>query len=131
MSDKRKKTTQHLDELAKLGRDLIGMQLTLASKEPKEALNELWVVGYCFGIFDAIAQRAKLDQYPEGIALITIGFELLLSGPLEGAAKVRQALDNQTDPDFARGNRTAGTDLFAWFADTNKAPMSLFNQLTN
>ena len=101
MSDKREKTTQQLDALANLGRDLIGMQLALASKEPKEALKDFWVLGYCFGVFDAMAQRAKLDQYTEGIALITIGFLLLLSGPLEGADKVRQGLDNQTDPDFA------------------------------
>ena len=107
------------------------MQLALASKEPTEALKDFWVLGYCFGVFDAMAQRAKLDQYTEGIALITIGFLLLMSGPMEGAEQLRQALDNQTAPDFARGNRTGGDDLFAWFADRNKAPMSLFNQLTN
>ena len=121
MSDK-------LDELAEMGHFLIGIQLFLTSKKPKEALHDLWVLGYCFGLFDAMAQRAKLDQYTDGIALITIGFLLLLSKPLKGAEKIRQALDNQTDPDFARVAQAA---LFAWCADRNKAPMSLFNQLTH
>jgi hypothetical protein len=49
-----------------------------------------------------LAQRAKLDQYPEGLGLITIGFIELMSGgqpnrtdELLSADVVKKALDSQ------------------------------------
>ena len=125
MSDARR-----LDVLANIGRVMIERQLVLASKRPQEALDDIWVLGYCFGVFDALAQRAGLKQYTDGFALITIGFIELMSDHQQGADRVRQALDNQTDARSERGNRAAGTDMFGWFADTNKPPMCLFDHLT-
>jgi hypothetical protein len=124
MSDAKK-----LDQIANIGRVMIERQLVLAAKTPEEALSDIWVLGYCFGMFDAMAQRAELDQYSEGFALITISFLQLMSDHTEAADKVRQALDNQNDARFEQGNRTAGADLFAWFADTNKSPLSLYDYL--
>ena len=66
--------TENWKVSSSIGRPLVAMQFELASKKPAEALQSLWVLGYCFGTFDALAQRAKLDQYTEGLALITIGF---------------------------------------------------------
>src|SRR5262245_6027055 len=105
---------------------MIEIQLTLASKETDAELTDLWILGYCFGLFDAMGRRAKLEhKSAEGLFLITLGFSLLMGGHSAGAGKVRQALDNQTDHRFTEGNRTGGSDLFAWFADANKPPMGL------
>ena len=120
-----------LDELAEVGVGLIEIQLLLAGKQSVEALNDFWVLGYCFGVFDALAQRARLDQYTEGLELITLGFDRLMSDHLAGADKVKIVLDNQTDPYIAQGMQTGGSDLFAWFANTNKAPTALANHLTS
>ena len=122
---------EKLDGLANIARIMIERQLVLASKSPGEALTDPWALGYCFGMFDAMAQRAELDQYNEGFALITLGFIALMADHLEGAERVRRAVAGQTDPRFIRGNRTAGAELFAWFADRDKAPMSLFDHFTS
>ena len=59
----------------------IQTQLSLASTDARDALKNVWVLGYCLGMFDATAQRSNLDQDTEGIALITIGFATLLDDP--------------------------------------------------
>jgi hypothetical protein len=129
-------TDDKLYKIAGIGRDMIAIQLDLASKQPKEALNDTWVLGYCFGMLDALAQRAKLDQYPDGLGLITSGFIELISGgqpnrtdELLGADMVKKALDSQADTRFLEGNQAGGTDLFAWCADTKKAPLALSSHL--
>lgn len=118
-----------LDELARLGREMIQAQLFLASKEPQEAVRDRWVLGYCFGVFDALGQGRKLDQYTGGIALISIGFSLLLSDHLEGAGKVGDVIDNQTDPQIMEGIQAGGADVYNFLQDTSKAPLALFGYL--
>ena len=107
----------------------IETQLSLASREARDALKDTWVLGYCLGMFDATAQRSNLDQDTEGIALITIGFATLLDDPASGAQRLRKALDSQEDPDFASGAQTGGNDLFSWAREATLAPMSLFQHL--
>lgn len=119
-----------LNELAKFGCKFIDMQLMLASTSGKQVLSDDWCLGYCFGVFDALAQRRDLDQYTEGLALITIGFGLLCDDHLAGAERVGQAIDRQGDATFLDGNQTGGRDMFAWFTDTQKIPMALFNRVT-
>jgi hypothetical protein len=41
-------------KIAGIGRDMIAIQLDLASKQPMEALNDTWVLGYCFGFASAV-----------------------------------------------------------------------------
>ena len=120
-----------LDDLAKIPRIMIERQLELTSKSPEQALSDPWALGYCFGMFDAMAQRAELDRYNEGFVLITLGFIALMADHVEGAERVRRAVAGKTDPRFVEGNRTASAEMLAWFADRNKAPISLFDHLTS
>jgi hypothetical protein len=122
--------TDKIGVFAKIGCEMIELQLTLASKETSSALTDLWALGYCFGVFDAMGQRAKLDQHTDGFSLITVGFFNLMSGPEPGGERLRVALDNQTNPLFISGNRTGGSDVFAWFSDQNKQPTGLVKYLT-
>jgi hypothetical protein len=109
-----------------MARVLLNAQFFLGCRQPKEALNDTWVLGYCFGFLDAMVQRAKLDQYSEGFALITIAFMALLpDNPKLGAEKVDRALDSQTDPRFMEGRRAGGGDFFNWLADGKIPPTSL------
>src|SRR6478736_4227614 len=63
-----------LGKIASIGQDLITTQLTMAMQTPSQALEGGWVLGYCFGTFDALAQQADLDDGAEVFSLITLGF---------------------------------------------------------
>src|SRR5262247_898336 len=63
--------SDRLGKIASIGQDLITTQLAMAMQSPSQALEGTWVLGYCFGIFDALAQRADLDDGAEGFSLIT------------------------------------------------------------
>jgi len=116
-----------LNDLVLGGHQVIDLQFNLASQEP--SLKDLWVLGYCFGVFDAFGQIAKLDQYTDGIVLITIGFSRITSDELKAADSVRHAINNQADPVFANGHRTGGADVYAFLSDANTAPMALCRYL--
>jgi hypothetical protein len=120
-----------LGDLAKIPRLMIERQLELASKSPDEALADPWALGYCFGMFDAMAQRAELDPHNEGFVLISVGFIALMADNVEGAERVRRAVVGKADPRFIEGNRTASDEFFAWLAARDKAPMSLFDHVTS
>ena len=83
-----------LGKIASIGQDLITTQLTMAAQTPSQALEGTWVLGYCFGIFDALAQQADLDDEAEGFSLITLGFLGLFADPAdpEAAAFIRRLL---------------------------------------
>jgi hypothetical protein len=115
-------------QFANIGCDMIDIQLTLSSIEPEDALQDLWTLGYCFGVFDAIGQRGKLSQ-EDTFSVITVGFFNLLRGPEQGGEKLRIALDNQTNTLFQRGVLIGGSDIFAWLSDRNKTPMGLTRHL--
>ena len=121
-----------LGKIASIGQDLITTQLTMAMQTPSQALEGTWVLGYCFGIFDALAQRADLDDGAEGFSLITLGFLGLFADPAdpEAAAFVSRSLDSQDNPRFQEGAAAGGSDVFAWVADRAKAPNALFEHLT-
>ena len=121
----------HLGKIASIGQDLITTQLTMAMQTPSQALEGTWVLGYCFGIFDALAQRTDLDG-AEGFNLITLGFLGLFADPAdpEAAAFIQHSLDRQDNPRFQEGATAGGTDVFAWVADRAKAPNALFDHLT-
>jgi hypothetical protein len=106
-------------------------QLTMAMQTPSQALEGTWVLGYCFGIFDALAQQADLDDAAEGFGLISLGFIGLFADPAdpEAAEFVRRSLDRQDNPRFQEGAIAGGTDVFAWVADRAKAPNALFEHL--
>ena len=124
--------TDRLGKIASIGQDLITTQLAMATQTASQALEGTWVLGYCFGIFDALAQRADLDDGAEGASLITLGVLGLFADPTdpEAAAFVRRSLDIQDNPRFQEGAAAGGTDVFVWVADRAKAPNALFEHLT-
>ena len=121
-----------LGKIASIGQDLITTQLTMAMQTPSQALEGTWVLGYCFGIFDALAQQADLDDAADGFSLITLGFLGLFADPAdpEAAQFIRHSLDRQDNPRFQEGATAGGTDLFVWVADRAKVPNALFEHLT-
>ena len=116
-----------LDELARIGRDFIALQLKLTSDDVAQCLDQVWVLGYCFGVLDAVGQRAQLAETKEELAVIAVGFFLLMSDEAKGADMMRQALEHQEDPRFAEGAQRGGTDMLEWLADTARAPSGLSN----
>ena len=121
-----------LGKIASIGQDLITTQLTMAAQTPSQALEGTWVLGYCFGIFDALAQQANLDDAEEGFSLVTLDFLGLFADPAdpEAAGFVRRSLDSQDNPRFQEGAAAGGTDVFVWVADRAKVPNALFEHLT-
>jgi len=121
-----------LEKIATIGQDLITTQLTMATQTPSQALEGTWVLGYCFGIFDALAQQADLDDGAEVFGLVTLGFLGLFADPAdpEAAAFIRRSLDRQDNPRFQEGAAAGGTDVFVWVADRIKAPNALFEHLS-
>ena len=119
-----------LGKIASIGQDLITTQLTMAMQTPSQALEGSWVLGYCFGIFDALAQRADLDDGAEGFSLITLGFlGLFAPADPEGAMFARRSLESQDNPRFQEGAAAGGNDVFVWVGDRAKEPKALFEHL--
>jgi hypothetical protein len=116
---------KRLDELAGIGRDFIGLQFRLTPDELMHSIDQLWVLGYCFGVLDAVRQKAQLGDAVEGLSLVAVGFFLLMSDEAKAADMMRQALNRQEDPRFAHGSLRGGEDMFAWFADTTQSPRGL------
>lgn len=122
---------ERLEKIASIGQDLITTQLTMAMESPSQALERGWVLGYCFGVFDALAQQAALDD-DQVFKLITLGFLGLFADPAdpEAAMFVRRSLDYQDNPRFQDGAAAGGNDVFVWIEDRAQAPKGLFEQLS-
>ena len=116
---------KRLNEFASIGRDFVSLQFRLTPDEVTRSIDQLWVPGYCYGVLDAVRQIAKLEESGEGLALIAVGFFLLMADEAKGAAMMRQALEHESDPRFAQGSLQGGNDMFAWLADTARAPAGL------
>ena len=123
---------EHLEKIASIGQDLITTQLTMATQTSSQALEGGWVLGYCYAVFDALAQHAGLDAGADSFTLLTLGFLGLFADPTDPAAArfVRRSLESQDSPRFQEGAAAGGADVFAWIADRTKAPNALFEHLT-
>lgn len=123
---------ERLGKIASIGQDLITTQLTMAMETPSQALERGWVLGYCFGVFDALAQQAELEGDDAVFNLIALGFLGLFPDPSDREASmfVRRSLDYQDNPRFQDGAAAGGNDVFTWVADRSKAPKALFEQLS-
>jgi hypothetical protein len=82
-------TIDQIQSIADLGAKILSLQLSIAEKTPEEALPEKWALRYCFGAFDGLAGRYNLDQYTDGLAVLTIGFAML-AGNEQGATYLGQ-----------------------------------------
>jgi hypothetical protein len=114
-----------LNEYASIGRDFIGLQFRLTPDDVTRSIDQLWVLGYCYGVLDAVRQTAQLEEPGEGLALIAVGFFLLMADAAKGADMMRHALNLENDARFAQGSLQGGNDMLAWLADTAKAPAGL------
>ena len=114
-----------LDTLARIGASLLGVQFEAADVPLDQVGEEPWSFGYCFGLFEAMARYARLEQYTEGMRMIGAGYGKLCGDAQRGTALFNRALDQQDDPRFAEGARCGESDLMAWAADANALPTSL------
>ena len=114
-----------IDTLAKIGASLIGVQIEAAQVAPAQIAGDAWLFGYCFGLFDAMAQMAGLDQFTEGVAMMGAGFGKLVDDAAAGPPLFHQALDMQEDAGFRAGCEVGGDDLAAWAADANALPTGI------
>jgi hypothetical protein len=116
---------ENIAEFARIGCGMIESQLALASKETTDALNDLWVLGYCVGAFGAMGQCARLDQDTDGFRLVTVGLSYLMNGTDHGDERLRMALDNRDDPRFSNGLQAGGDEVSAWLFQEIEAPTAL------
>ena len=100
-----------LPQIAQFGVIFIERQFEELSMTAAKAAQDIWGLGYCFGVFDALGQRASLERYTGGLALLTIGFLRLFADNDAGPNQLSRAFDNQTDPSFAEGNVLGGSEI--------------------
>ena len=120
--------TDHLDRietLANIGSSLLGVQLEAGNLTREDVSADLFVFGYCFGLFEAMARYAQLDQYTQGMQMMRAGFGKLVGAIAQGAPLFRLALDRQDGTEFQDGASVGEADLLAWAADANALPANL------
>jgi hypothetical protein len=114
-----------LDTLAKIGASLLGVQFDAVKIEAADIAGDAWVFGYCFGLFDAMAQYAKLDQSTEAAPMISAGFGKLVNDIPRGKDLFKQAVTRLDEPAFNEGYDGGGIDLLAWAADADALPTGI------
>jgi len=114
-----------IDTLANIGSSLLGVQMEAGELGPADVAADAFVFGYCFGLFEAMARYAKLDQYTDGMRMMSAGFGRLVGEAAQGAILFRQALDKQEDHAFQEGAAVGEADLLAWANDANALPANL------
>jgi hypothetical protein len=114
-----------IDTLANIGSSLLGVQMEAGELGPADVSENSWVFGYCFGLFEAMARYASLDQYTDGMRMMSAGFGRLVGATAQGPVLFRLALDKQEDHAFQEGAAVGEADLLAWAEDANALPANL------
>ena len=114
-----------IDTLANIGSSLLGVQMEAGGLGPDDIRANAFVFGYCFGLFEAMARYANLDQYTEGMRMMSAGFGRLVGAAEQGGVLFRFALEKQEDPAFQEGAAFGEADLLAWAKDANALPANL------
>ncbi len=114
-----------IDTLANIGSSLLGVQMEAGELGPADVSADNWIFGYCFGMFEAMARYANLDQYTDGMRMMSAGFGRLVGEPAQGGVLFRLALEKQEDNAFQEGAAVGETDLLAWAKDANALPANL------
>jgi hypothetical protein len=118
-------TNEELRRVAEVGVKVIELQLSLASKTAEEAFLQIWVIGYCYGAFEALAGKHGMDMV-ETAAFITIGFqELLLED--DGRKRYERAYKLQTNTGFIEGRAHGFDDFSRFLAQRDFRPLMLMN----
>ena len=114
-----------IDTLANIGSSLLGVQMEAGELGPSDVSENTWVFGYCFGLFEAMARYARLDQYTDGMRMMSAGLGRLVGASAQGPVLFRLALDKQEDHAFQEGAAVGEADLLAWAEDANALPANL------
>ena len=116
---------ERIDTLAKIGASLISVQIEAVQIEPSALAGDSFALGYCFGLFEAMAQMAGLDQYDEAAPMMEAAFGKLVDIPQAGSALFRHALSLQVDADYQAGVETGGVDFARWAEDADQLPTGI------
>lgn len=120
-------STEDLNSIADLGAKILSVQLSLASKTPEDAFSDNWPLGYCFGALDALAVHYRLDQYSDGLAVITFAF-IKLVGRTEAPDYLAKAIERQGDQEFSEGRQYGRNDIAEWLKTKGEfKPLFLMN----
>jgi hypothetical protein len=114
-----------VETLAKIGASLLGVQFEAVEIGGADVAGDPFVHGYCFGLFDAMAQCAKLDQYTDGAAVISEGLSKLVGDRKAGADLFAKAMDLMDAPAFSKGYESGAAELMAWAKDANALPKGI------
>ena len=114
-----------VETLVRIGVTLCGVQIEATQISARDLLKDSFVIGYCFGLFETMAQMAGLDQYSEGVVFMERAFGQLVNAPDAGAALFRSALEARGDADFSAGAEAGEKDLEAWYANADAMPTGL------
>jgi hypothetical protein len=118
-------TLGKVETLARIGSTLLGAQFPPHEQGASALLGDEWVLGYCFGLFDAMAQYARLDQFTEGVTLMRSGFALLVGVDAEGSVLFDRALEHMGRDLFASGMAAGEADLMTWAGHAQATPEKL------
>lgn len=118
-----------LETLARIGSSLAGVQFEAATIEPSRVTEDNWVFGYCFGLLEAMAQYAHLDQYTDGVAMMANALGKLAGNDGMGMELFGKAVDLQGDATFAGGAEAGASDLNTWAANAEALPTALARHL--
>ncbi len=120
---------ERVETLARIGSSLAGVQFEAAAQQPTDLTQDKWAFGYCFGLLEAMAQYANLDQYTDGVKMMSNALGKMMCDEMRGLEFFGQAVDLQSEPDFIAGQAAGAQDLTAWAEDANALPTQLARHL--
>jgi hypothetical protein len=91
-------------------------------------LTTLFARGYVFGFSDACIQRFGVFDEIESLALITVVHINMFGGQI-GWLLVQDALQEQGQTEFDRGQTAGAGDFLRWLSDRSNTPRALTNHL--
>ena len=118
-----------ISTLARIGVTLCGVQIEATNIAARDVIRDPYVFGYCFGVFETMAQMAGLEQYSEGAKLMETALGELVENDAVGPHLFRVALGQRQEADFAAGAAAGEQDVEAWYADANAMPTGIARRL--
>jgi hypothetical protein len=91
-------------------------------------LATLFARGYLFGFSESCIHRFGVFHEIESLALITVVHTQMFGGPV-GWLLVQDALQEQGQAEFGRGQAAGADDFLRWLSDRSNTPRALTNHL--